>query len=239
MKVPRGLVVKFLIFAAIVAGGFLALQSDAVRSQLALDDPAATLERLRGVRFLAPLYVVVSAILLSLGFPATVLVFAAGAVFGALYGFVLAYAALFGSAVMSFALARTLGRELVVHLLRDRLAPLEAMLERHGFWALFRLRYVPVPFAVTNYGASLAGMSFATYASSTAVALVPVTLLYTWFGSTLVQVADAERAGVLRNLLLATLGVLALSFLPPRIIAWRRTRAQRRGAALAPPPADR
>jgi uncharacterized membrane protein YdjX (TVP38/TMEM64 family) len=238
-RLPRGLVLKFVIFVAILAGGFLALRSDAVRSQLALDDPTATLERLRGAPLIAPIYAVVSALLLAFGFPATVLVFAGGAVFGALYGFALAYSALFAGAVMSFALARTLGRELVVHLLGNRLAPLEAMLARHGFWALFRLRYLPVPFAVTNYGASLAGMSFATFASSTAIALVPVTLLYTWFGSSLVGVADADRAGVLRNLLLATIGVLALSFLPPRLIAWRRKRAQTRAGAPAPPPADR
>jgi len=234
-----GLFLKFAIFAAILIGGFLALRSDAVRSHLALDDPAATLERLRDVPLLAPLYVVVSALLLSLGFPATVLVFAGGAVFGAIYGFLLAYAATLGGALLSFALARTLARDLVVHLLGPRLAPLEAMLERHGFWALFRMRYVPVPFAVTNYGASMAGMSFATYAWSTAAALVPVTLLYTWFASSLVGVAEADRAGVLRNLLLATLGVLALSFLPPRLIAWRRRRAQRHAAAPAPPPPDR
>jgi uncharacterized membrane protein YdjX (TVP38/TMEM64 family) len=113
------------------------------------------------------------------------------------------------------------------------------MLERHGFWALFRLRYVPVPFAITNYGASLAGLAFSTYAWSTAAALVPVTFLYTYFASSLMSLAGAERAGVLRNLLLATLGVLALSFLPPRISAWRRRRAQRTGSGPAPPPADR
>jgi len=92
---------------------------------------------------------------------------------------------------------------------------------------------------VTNYGASLAGLSFSTYAWSTAAALVPVTFLYTYFASSLIDVASAERAGVLRNLLFSTLGVLALSFLPPRISAWRRKRAQMRAEAPAPPPADR
>ena len=75
--------------------------------------------------------------------------------------------------------------------------------------------------------------------ASTAVALVPVTFLYTYFASSLIDVAAADRAGVLRNLLLATLGVLALSFLPPRISAWWRRRAPKPGAAPAPPPADR
>jgi uncharacterized membrane protein YdjX (TVP38/TMEM64 family) len=236
---PRGLVVRFLIFAVIVVGGFLALRSDTVRSQLDLEHLTATLERLRGAPLAAPLYVVASALLLSLGFPATVLVFAGGAVFGALYGFFLAYAATFSGAILSFALARTLARDLVVHVLGKRLQPLEAMLERHGFWTLFRLRYLPVPFAVTNYGASLAGLDFATYAASTALALVPVTFLYTWFASSLMHAAGAERAGVLRNLLLASLLVLALSFLPPRISAWRRRRAQRLAGEPAPPPADR
>jgi len=237
--VPRALVVRFLLFALIVIGGFLALRSDAVRSQLELENLTATLERLRGLPLVAPLYVVVAAVLLALGFPATVLVFAGGAVFGALFGFFLAYAATFSGAMLSFALGRTLARDLVVHLLGKRLQPLEAMLERHGFWALFRLRYLPVPFAVTNYGASLAGLDFATYAWSTAVALIPVTFLYTYFASSLIEVAAADRAGVLRNLLLATLGILALSFLPPRISAWRRRRARKPEPAPAPPPADR
>ena len=154
---PRGLVLRFLLFALIVVGGFLALRSDAVRSQLEIEQLTATLERLRGEPLAGPVYVVVIAILLALGFPATVLVFAGGAVFGALYGGVLAYLGTLGGAILSFVLARTLARDLVVHLLGKRLAPLEALLERHGFWALFRMRYVPVPFAVTNYGASLAG----------------------------------------------------------------------------------
>jgi uncharacterized membrane protein YdjX (TVP38/TMEM64 family) len=236
---PRGLVLRFLIFAAILVGGFLAIRSDAVRGHLEVEQLTATLERLRGEPLAAPLYVAVSVVLLAVGFPASVLVFAGGAVFGAFYGGVLAYAATLGGAILSFVLARTLARDLVVHLLGKRLAPLEAVLERHGFWALFRMRYVPVPFAVTNYGASLAGLPFSTYAWSTAAALVPVSFLYTYFAASLIDVAAAERAGVLRNLLFATLAVLALSFLPPRIIAWRRRRAPRPAPAPDPPPADR
>jgi uncharacterized membrane protein YdjX (TVP38/TMEM64 family) len=235
----RSLVIRFFLFALIVVGGFLLVRSDAVRPHLELENLTATLERLRGMPLVAPLYVIVCAVLLALGFPATVLVFAGGAVFGSVLGFFLAYAATFGGALLSFVLARTLARDLVVHLLGPRLAPLESMLERHGFWALFRLRYVPVPFAVTNYGASLAGIAFSTYAWSTAVALVPVTFLYTYFASALMHVGSADRASVVRNLVLATLGILALSFLPPRISAWRRRRAQKPGGDPAPPPADR
>jgi len=236
---PRGLLLRFALFAAIVAGGFLALRSDGLRGQLEVETLTATLERVRGEPAAAPIYVAATAVLAAVGFPASVLVFAGGAVFGALYGGVLAYAGTLGGAILSFALAHTLARDLVVHLLGRRLLPLEALLERHGFWALFRMRYVPVPFALTNYGASLAGLPFTTYAWSTAAALVPVTFLYTYFAASLIDVAAAERAGVVRNLLFATLAVLALSFLPPRISAWRRRRAPPPDAVPAPPPADR
>jgi uncharacterized membrane protein YdjX (TVP38/TMEM64 family) len=230
----RGLVLRFLLFALILTGGVLALRTDAVRAELEPERLTATLERLRGEPWAAPAYVAACAILTTLGFPASVLIFAGGAVFGALLGGLCAYAGDLTGALLSFVLAKTLARDLVVHLLGRRLAPLEAMLERHGFWTLFRLRYVPVPFAVTNYGASLAGIPFATYASSTAVALLPVTFLYAYFASSLVDVAAAERAGVLRNLLFATLAVLALSFLPPRISAWRRNRSSAPAASDRP-----
>jgi uncharacterized membrane protein YdjX (TVP38/TMEM64 family) len=234
-----GLYLRFGLFAVLLVAGFLAVRSDAVRDQLEIENLVATLERVRGEPLAAPVYVAATAVLAAVGFPASPLVFAGGAVFGALAGGALAYLGTLGGALLSFGLGRTLARGLVVHLLGARLAKLEALLERHGFWALFRMRYVPVPFALTNYGASLAGLPFSIYAWSTAAALVPVTFLYTYFAASLVEVAAAERAGVLRNLLIATLAVLALSFLPPRISAWRRRRGRTPGAAPAPPPADR
>ncbi|HVR28862.1 MAG TPA: VTT domain-containing protein [Thermoanaerobaculia bacterium] len=236
---PRGLVLRFALFAALLAAAFLVISSKTVRDQLEIETLTATLERVREEPLAAPLYIAATALLAAAGFPASVLVLAGGAVFGALFGGVLAYLGTLAAALLSFALARTLAHGLVVHLLGPRLAPLDALLEQHGFWALFRLRYVPVPFALTNYGAALAGLPFATYAWSTAAALVPVTFLYTYFAASLVEVAAAERAGVLRNLLLAGLAVLALSFLPTRISAWRRRKARTRPAAPAPPPADR
>ncbi len=201
----------------------------------------ATLERLRSVPCVAPLYVVVSAVLLALGFPATVLVFAGGAVFGALLGFFLAYAATLAGALLSFALARTLARDLVVHLLGRRLAPLEA----HARAPRLLGAVSPALRAGAVRGHQLRRLARRARRSrpmpaSTAIALVPVTFLYTYFASSPDRrLAGAERAGVLRNLLFATLAVLALSFLPPRIIAWRRRRAQRTGSGPAPPPADR
>lgn len=215
------------------------LRSDALRAQLELQALTATLDRVRGEPLAAPVYVVSGAILTAIGFPASVVVLSGGAVFGAILGGLLAYAATLGGALVSFALAHTLARDLVVHLLGARLDALEALLERHGFWALFRMRYVPVPFALTNYAAALAGLSFPVYAASTAVALVPVTFLYTYFAAAAIDVAAAERSGVVRNLVLATLAVLALSFLPPRISAWRRRRARPPDGSPPPPPADR
>lgn len=237
-RIPLRLVLRFLVFVLILGLGVLVLQLPQVRERLELETLEATLEELRGDPLLPPLLVVGTALLTAVGFPASVPVLASGAVFGTLYGFVLAYLGTFGGALLSFLLAHTLARELVTRLLGARLRPLEALLERHGFWTLFRMRYVPVPFALTNYSAALAGLPFSTYALSTAAGLVPVTLIYTYFASSLVSVASHDRGGVLRDLLIATFLVLALSFLPPRLSAWRQARAEKRRAAPFRPPAD-
>ena len=144
-----------------------------------------------------------------------------------------------GGGGVSYFLGHHLARELVVHIFGDRIERLGQALEREGFWTLVRLRFVPVPFAVTNYGACLAGVSFGTYLSSTALALLPITFVYTYFAATLVGVAEADRAGVLRQLGLAVLLLLLLSFVPPRIMAWRRRKAQSRETEPPPPREDR
>lgn len=238
-RVPLRLVLRFAVFLGILALGVLVVRLPQVRERLELETLATTLEELREEPLAPPLLVVGTALLTAVGLPASIPVLASGAVFGAVYGFLLAYLGTLGGALLSFVLAHTLARELVTRILGPRLRPLETLLERHGFWTLFRMRYVPVPFAVTNYAAALAGLRFPVYLSSTAVGLVPVTLIYTYFASTLVSIAQVERGGVVRDLLIATILVLLLSFLPPRIIAWWQARARRRRSAPSRPPAGR
>ncbi len=210
-----------------------------MREQLNPETLSETLRQLGAHPLAVPGYVVSTAVLTSIGFPASPLVLSAGVVFGAIWGGTLAYLGTFLGALLSFLLAHTLARDLVVHLFGERLQTVEKLLERHGFWTLFRMRYLPCPFVLTNYAASLAGLRFPVFALSTALGLGPITYIYTYLAASLTQVAQAERSGVFRNLILATTLILILSLVPPRIIAWRQAREQKRDQGLPQPPEDR
>jgi len=238
-RIPRGLVLRFCLFAVILGASVLALRVPALREQFELETLAATIEALGKHPLAIPGYVVTTAVLTAVGCPASPLVLSAGAVFGTLLGGTLAYLGTFLGALLSFLLAHTLARDLVVHLLGKRLQAMERLLEQHGFWTLFRMRYLPLPFALTNYAASLAGLRLSVYTLSTALGLLPVTFIYTYLASSLTKVAQAELSGVLRNLFMATALVLLLSFLPPRLIARWQRKEQRRGRAQPRPPEDR
>lgn len=236
-RVPGRLLLRFGLFVAILAAGFLALQQPRVREQLALETLTANLDNLRRHPAAAPVFVVTTAVLTAVGLPGTVPVVAGGAVFGALSGGLLAFTGMVAGAALSFALAHTLARDLVVHLLGSRLKRFEHQLQRLGFWTLLRLRFLPMPYAIVNYGVCLAGVRFSTYIYSTSVALLPICLTYAYFASSLVGAASADRAGVLRNLALVILLLFLLSFVPQRFSAWLQRRS-RRDVPAPPPPRE-
>ncbi len=76
---------------------------------------------------------------------------------------------------------------------------IEALLERHGFWTLVGIRFLPIPFALINYGAALAGFRFGRFLVATLVGLVPSVLFWTYLAHAIVSVATEERGALLRN----------------------------------------
>ena len=134
-----------------------------------------------------------------------------------------------GGAAASFLLARALGRDLVVHLAGESLLErVEGLLERHGFWNLVRVRFIPIPFALVNFGAALAGYPLPQFLIASVLGLAPSLLLYTYFGHALFTVATADRQAVLRNLFVALFLILLLTFLVPLRRAWKRRRYRSR-----------
>lgn len=93
------------------------------------------------------------------------------------------------SGLAAFGLARLLGRPAVARLAGRRMAGIDRLMLDRGFWALLAGRLIPVvPFVVVSYGAGLTAVRLAPYALSTALGLVP---------STLVQVGVGASAGAL------------------------------------------
>ena len=120
----------------------------------------------------------------------------------------------------AFGLARALGRPAVTRLAGRHLDRVDRLMADRGFWALLAGRLLPVvPFVVLSYGAGLTAVRLTPYALSTAIGLVP---------STVVQVGIGTSAGVLAAwatpvtvvpIAAAVLGAAGLTAL-----AWRRRR---------------
>lgn len=135
------------------------------------------------------------------GVPISPLIFAGAVVFGPVWGWIYnAVGSLLG-AILSFGLAHALGKKLVEHLAgEERMRRIEQMLQRHGFWTLVGIRFLPIPFAFVNYGAALSGLRFSRFLSSTSIGLVPSVFLWTYIYHALVSAATAdERGALVRN----------------------------------------
>lgn len=159
---------------------------------------------------LAPLvYVGVLALRPFLFFPSTLLFIAAGLAFGPARGTL--YAAIGGTiaAVVSFLLARWLGREFVQARLPARLHRMQRTSD-WGAGLIFVLNLVPiVPITAVNYGAGLSRVSLAHYTLAVIGGLTPRAFAYSFFGDALLDIGSTQ--------FMIALGVLAALVLVPAL----------------------
>ena len=221
-RVPAKFWLRLLVPLALLGALALVLRFTSLSELIHQDRLIGWLESARA-NPLAPLALVGLYVVVGLsGAPITPVVLAGGAVFGLWMGAALNFVGIFTGASATYFVARLLGYELVSRLLGRRHRRLERFLGRRGFWALVRLRYIPLPFFVVNFGAAVAGVRYPLFAATTAIAFAPWMLLWSYFASTLVQVGSAERAKVIRDLVVFALMMVAISFVPTQIAARRR-----------------
>lgn len=143
--------------------------------------------------------------------PSLPLNIAAGAFFGVWLGtFYSLLGALIGASV-AFGLARYLGRGLIEKFARGHINFCRRCSNKLLTKVVFLSRLMPfISFDVVSYGAGLTNMSFTAFALATLVGMIPLTLAYNYFGTTLV---------LNRWLSLALGGVMVLIFFTlPRMI---------------------
>lgn len=155
----------------------------------------------------APLAVIVLMVLHSfVPFPAEILALCAGAIFGTLLGAALIWSGAMLGALVAFGIARRLGQEAVRAWLSEAQAQqLDAWTEERGALALLAARLIPViAFNLINYAAGLTRVRLWTFVWTTALGILPVTLLSTWFGARMLgmnwPVLAAVSAGLLIGL---------------------------------------
>lgn len=119
--------------------------------------------------------------------PRTVFSLASGLLLGPVIGVVVALLATAVSGLLSFALARSLGRRVVArHLHRARVRTVDERLTAGGWLAVASLRMIPVvPFLPTNYACGLSSVRTLPYLAGTMAGSVPGTIAAVVLGDTL------------------------------------------------------
>lgn len=227
-RIPRRALLRFSALVAILLAGIVILHILRIHGYLSEARLTDLLGRLRA-SWWSPLALIGLFLVISpLGLPVSPVMLAGGIVFGTLWGSIYNLAGTVGGAAISYLLARSLGRDLIVRLVGERLRWVERLVKRHGFWTLARIRLIPIPFPIVNFGAALAGVPFGLFILSSALGLLPAMIIYTYFASVLAKAASSARSGVIQHLVLAVALVLAITFLPNLWRRWQRGRRLRR-----------
>ena len=142
---------------------------------------------------------------------ATILTLIGGAVFGLIVGTVLVSFASAIGATLAFLASRLLLRDWVQSKFGDRLAMINAGLEKEGWFYLLTLRLIPlVPFFVINLLMGLTKIRMWTFYWASQVGMLPGTILYVYAGT------ELGRFEVSLGLLLA----ISLLLIFPLLARW-------------------
>jgi uncharacterized membrane protein YdjX (TVP38/TMEM64 family) len=117
-------------------------------------------------------------------FPAELVAIANGMIYGSFWGTVITWVGAMLGAFLAFGLARRYGRPFVGRILsRKNAQRLDDWVTQHGTGALFVSRFIPViSFNLINYAAGLLRISCSTFAWTTGVGILPVTILMVVMG---------------------------------------------------------
>jgi uncharacterized membrane protein YdjX (TVP38/TMEM64 family) len=184
-------------------------------------DTAEVRRQLNSLGVAGPLLIIALALLHAVVFyPAEIVDAAAGFAYGFFPALALTMAAWLLSAMLCYAVGRSVARPLLERWLgSERFERAEAMIEHGGPTLLIAVRLIPIfPFSLMCYAAGAARVPVWRYLWTTAVGYLPITAISVYFGTRL------EGLGLTDPLVLGTAAVLLILLLGGR-------RVMRRGAA--------
>jgi len=133
--------------------------------------------------------------------PSMGLTIVAGVLFGAVWGAV--YVSIGGafSTIVGYYFARWLGRETVKSMakLNKHVNRIEEWARQYGKNAVFSMRLFNLPWDIVSYWAGLTGIGFKEFYIASMIPLIPISFLYTYFGS---KVFQPESTGFIVALLI-------------------------------------
>ena len=176
---PRtGVLLAVVLIAALVVAAFV----------LPVPEPAQLRTWATGAGAAAPALMFLAYVVATLvPIPRTVFSLASGLLLGPVVGVAVALAATAVSGLLSFALARSLGRRIVArHLTRTSVQAVDDRLTGGGWLAVASLRMIPaIPFLPTNYACGLSSVRTRPYLAGTMIGSLPGTIAVVVLGDTL------------------------------------------------------
>jgi uncharacterized membrane protein YdjX (TVP38/TMEM64 family) len=209
--------IKLLVFVLVLAAGWFAVQATPARDLFTQHGIAQLVVILRREWWAPVAFVVAYTLAAALDFSGAVLTLLGGAIFGFGWGALLNLIGANLGASAAFWVARVLGREGVTSLFGNTLAGLDRVTAERGFAWLLRLRLIPVvPYNLLNFASGLTAMPWRTFATATAIGVIPATLIYSYFADALLSagVSHAEADRVIIRLSIALAALVLLSFVP-------------------------
>lgn len=213
IALPLVVVVGFIVLAW--RFGYFSLKTPAQ-----LD--AAT-DRVEGIPWLAPIFVISYAVLATLAAPVSPLAYGAGALFGVARGSVYVWLGSIVGAMAGYFLARTslagparrlLGR------FHDRMRQLR---DGNAFITTLRMQMLPIlPFGIFNYAAGVTRLRIPGFLAGTALGIVPGTIAAVYVGDRLVAGLETGNKQALLVAALVVAALFALSFAPMLVKKLRR-----------------
>ena len=116
--------------------------------------------------------------------PKALLSIVAGATFGLSLGLLYVLTGAIVGAVIAFVASRSIARESTARLAGEHLVRLDGMIANNAFVGIVIARLIPViPFTILNYVAGLTAIRLGTFASASAIGMVPGTFVYVSLGA--------------------------------------------------------
>jgi uncharacterized membrane protein YdjX (TVP38/TMEM64 family) len=132
-------------------------------------------------------------------FPSELLTMANGMIYGPLWGTVVSWAGAMLGALLAYFLALKLGSGFVRRMLGpERCEGIDRWLSYNGPGALFVVRLIPaVSFNLINYASGLARVPLWTFIWTTAIGMLPVTIIVVYMGANVDQISWWQWAALL------------------------------------------
>jgi uncharacterized membrane protein YdjX (TVP38/TMEM64 family) len=173
------------------------------------------------------LFMLIYAVSVAFSIPgATILTLTGGLIFGTITGALYVNIGATSGAIMVFIFARYLLGEKIQTKYKDKLDKFNQELDTNGYSYLLTLRFIPLfPFWMINLFAGLTKIPLKTYAWTTAIGILPGSLVYTYTGKQLNTINSLKDIFSL-NILLAFILLGLLSLIPTILNHLKRRKAK-------------